>query len=204
MIEKHWQRIFRVVWNVDYPLVFLWSVIRKFSFSMNQQVALVIENIFSFYTILNFLTDPYNRRLIWTIIRQMKQANKCLILTTHFLEEADMLSDRIAIMTHGHLQAQGKPEFLKQKISIYQIEISLPFDSSFFFRLSRLWISFICWYNRSTYSSTNDWFHSWISSTNYSRTSITNSIDIHYQTWRFTTYQWISLCIRRFFTNEWN
>jgi len=92
---------------------------------MNQQVALVIRNIFSFCTISNFLTDPYNRRLIWTIIRQMKQADKCLLLTTHFLEEADMLSDRIAIMTNGHLQAEGKPDFPKQQISINQIQ----FDS---------------------------------------------------------------------------
>ena len=60
--------------------------------------------------------DPYNRRLIWTIIRKMKDAGKCIILTTHFLEEADVLSDRIAIMTSGRLQANGTPEFLKSQI----------------------------------------------------------------------------------------
>ncbi|UJR36715.1 hypothetical protein I4U23_029431 [Adineta vaga] len=57
--------------------------------------------------------DPYNRRLIWTMIRKMKEAGKCIILTTHFLEEADVLSDRIAIMTSGRLQASGTPDFLK-------------------------------------------------------------------------------------------
>ncbi|CAM4944466.1 unnamed protein product [Rotaria socialis] len=60
--------------------------------------------------------DPYNRRLIWTIIRKMKEAGKCIILTTHFLQEADALSDRIAIMSHGCLQANGTPEFLKNRI----------------------------------------------------------------------------------------
>ncbi|CAF0922953.1 unnamed protein product [Adineta ricciae] len=59
--------------------------------------------------------DPYNRRLIWTIIRKMKEAGKCIILTTHFLEEADVLSDRIAIMTSGRLQANGTPDFLKSQ-----------------------------------------------------------------------------------------
>ncbi|CAF3881561.1 unnamed protein product [Rotaria sordida] len=59
--------------------------------------------------------DPYNRRLIWTIIQKMKGAGKCVILTTHFLEEADILSDRIAIMSHGQLQASGTPDFLKKQ-----------------------------------------------------------------------------------------
>ncbi|CAF3610572.1 unnamed protein product [Rotaria sordida] len=59
--------------------------------------------------------DPYNRRLIWTIIQKMKDAGKCVILTTHFLEEADILSDRIAIMSHGQLQASGTPDFLKKQ-----------------------------------------------------------------------------------------
>ncbi len=49
------------------------------------------------------------------MIRKMKEAGKCVILTTHFLEEADILSDRIAIMTNGRLQANGTPNFLKQQ-----------------------------------------------------------------------------------------
>ena len=46
----------------------------------------------------------------------MKDAGKCIILTTHFLEEADVLSDRIAIMSNGRLQASGTPDFLKSQI----------------------------------------------------------------------------------------
>ncbi|CAF5083046.1 unnamed protein product, partial [Rotaria magnacalcarata] len=45
----------------------------------------------------------------------MKDIGKCVILTTHFLEEADILSDRIVIMSHGRLQASGTPDFLKQQ-----------------------------------------------------------------------------------------
>jgi ABC-type multidrug transport system ATPase subunit len=48
----------------------------------------------------------------------MKEAGKCVILTTHFLEEADILSDRIAIMTNGRLQASGTPNFLKQQAGL--------------------------------------------------------------------------------------
>ena len=59
--------------------------------------------------------DPYNRRLIWTIIRKLKGTGKCVLLTTHFLEEADVLSDRMAIMSRGRLQANGTPDFLKQQ-----------------------------------------------------------------------------------------
>ncbi|CAF4304068.1 unnamed protein product [Rotaria sp. Silwood2] len=59
--------------------------------------------------------DPYNRRLIWAIIRKLKLTGKCVLLTTHFLEEADVLSDRIAIMSRGRLQANGTPDFLKQQ-----------------------------------------------------------------------------------------
>ena len=62
-----------------------------------------------------FVQDPYNRRLVWSIIRKMKEIGKCIILTTHFLEEADVLSDRIAVMSKGRLQANGTPDFLKQQ-----------------------------------------------------------------------------------------
>ena len=62
--------------------------------------------------------DPPNRRLIWTLIQKMKEAGKCVILTTHFLEEADILSDRIAIMGDGQLQTYGTPYFLKHHSGI--------------------------------------------------------------------------------------
>lgn len=45
----------------------------------------------------------------------MKERGKCIILTTHFLEEADVLSDRIAVISKGRLQANGTPDFLKQQ-----------------------------------------------------------------------------------------
>jgi ABC-type multidrug transport system ATPase subunit len=55
----------------------------------------------------------------------MKEAGKCIILTTHFLEEADVLSDRIAIMTSGRLQANGTPDFLKSQIGNFTLKTVL-------------------------------------------------------------------------------
>ena len=56
--------------------------------------------------------DPYNRRGLWELIRKFKQG-RSIILTTHFMEEADALSDRIAIMNHGQVRCCGSPLFLK-------------------------------------------------------------------------------------------
>ncbi len=56
--------------------------------------------------------DPFNRRGLWELIRRFKQG-RSIILTTHFMEEADALSDRIAIMNHGQVKCCGSPLFLK-------------------------------------------------------------------------------------------
>jgi len=56
--------------------------------------------------------DPQARHLIWERLRQLRQEGKTLILTTHFMEEAERLCSRIAIMDHGRIIAQGTPRAL--------------------------------------------------------------------------------------------
>ncbi len=56
--------------------------------------------------------DPFNRRGLWELIRKFKKG-RSIVLTTHFMEEADALSDRIAIMNHGQVKCCGTPIFLK-------------------------------------------------------------------------------------------
>ncbi len=56
--------------------------------------------------------DPQARHLIWERLRQLRQEGKTLILTTHFMEEAERLCSRIAIMDHGRIIAQGAPRAL--------------------------------------------------------------------------------------------
>lgn len=59
--------------------------------------------------------DPVSRRMIWDILLAFRSTHT-MILTTHFLDEADLLSDNIAILSKGVLQAQGTPIDLKQKL----------------------------------------------------------------------------------------
>jgi ABC-type multidrug transport system ATPase subunit len=58
--------------------------------------------------------DPYNRMKIWDIILEYRMG-RTILLTTHYLEEADILSDRIAIIHQGKLQCCGSSFFLKNK-----------------------------------------------------------------------------------------
>ena len=51
--------------------------------------------------------DPNARRAIWEVIRGLKAKGKTIILTTHYLEEAEQLADRVAIMNLGHIVAMG-------------------------------------------------------------------------------------------------
>ena len=60
--------------------------------------------------------DPRSRRTMWRIIRDLVAGGVTIFLTTQYLEEADQLADRIAILDHGRLVAEGTPEELKRRI----------------------------------------------------------------------------------------
>jgi ABC-2 type transport system ATP-binding protein len=60
--------------------------------------------------------DPQSRRAIWEYIASLK-GKKTIVLTTHYLEEADALADRIAIIDEGKIIALGTPQELKESIS---------------------------------------------------------------------------------------
>ncbi|MDR0460530.1 MAG: ABC transporter ATP-binding protein [Nitrososphaerota archaeon] len=59
--------------------------------------------------------DPNARRAIWEVIRKLKSKGKTIILTTHYLDEAQQLADRVAIMDHGHIVAIGTTEEIIQQ-----------------------------------------------------------------------------------------
>jgi ABC-2 type transport system ATP-binding protein len=58
--------------------------------------------------------DPQVRREIYDIIEELKREKKTIVLTTHYIEEAERLCDRVAIVDHGKVIAQGTPRELKQ------------------------------------------------------------------------------------------
>ena len=56
--------------------------------------------------------DPQSRRNFWSLIDDIKAEQKTVVLTTHYMEEAQALCDDIAIMDHGHIIARGSPQAL--------------------------------------------------------------------------------------------
>jgi ABC-2 type transport system ATP-binding protein len=54
--------------------------------------------------------DPHARRAIWAVIRELKREGRTVFLTTHYLEEAELLADQVAIIHHGKIIAAGTPQ----------------------------------------------------------------------------------------------
>ncbi|MGW4893641.1 ATP-binding cassette domain-containing protein [Kitasatospora sp. NPDC004240] len=61
--------------------------------------------------------DPASRGQVWAEIRRLRTEGMTVVVTTHYLEEADALCDRVAIVDHGQVVAEGTPETLKREIS---------------------------------------------------------------------------------------
>ena len=59
--------------------------------------------------------DPQARRAVWEVIRKLKGEGRTVLLTTHYLEEAEELADRVAIMHHGKIVAMGTPAEIEEK-----------------------------------------------------------------------------------------
>jgi ABC-2 type transport system ATP-binding protein len=60
--------------------------------------------------------DPQGRLALWDILGELNSDGQTILLTTHYMEEADKLCDRVAIMDHGRILALDTPAALKQSI----------------------------------------------------------------------------------------
>jgi ABC-2 type transport system ATP-binding protein len=69
--------------------------------------------------------DPQSRAHMWDEIRRLRAEGMTVFVTTHYLEEADALCDRIAIMDHGEIVAEGTPAELKREISGEVVSVGL-------------------------------------------------------------------------------
>ena len=61
--------------------------------------------------------DPQSRARMWDEVRHLRDTGTTVFLTTHYLEEADALCDRIAIIDHGRIVAEGTPDELKRQVA---------------------------------------------------------------------------------------
>ena len=68
--------------------------------------------------------DPQARHLIWQRLRELTQQGKTLLLTTHFMDEAERLCHRLAVMDHGRLISEGSPrEMIERNIEPQVVEV---------------------------------------------------------------------------------
>ncbi|MEO7000612.1 MAG: ABC transporter ATP-binding protein [Ktedonobacterales bacterium] len=70
--------------------------------------------------------DPQARRQLWDVALDLKRQGKTILLTTHYMEEAEQICDRVAIVDHGHIIEMGSPAELVQN---HFHEIAISFDA---------------------------------------------------------------------------
>jgi ABC-2 type transport system ATP-binding protein len=69
--------------------------------------------------------DPVSRQRVWEVIRELIGSGVTLLLTTQYLDEADALADRIVVVNHGRVVADGTPRELKQRSGSAHVEVTL-------------------------------------------------------------------------------
>jgi ABC-2 type transport system ATP-binding protein len=74
--------------------------------------------------------DPRSRRTMWDIVRELVADGVTVFLTTQYLEEADQLADRIAVLDHGRLVAEGTPDELKRQVPGSHVRLRFADDAA--------------------------------------------------------------------------
>jgi ABC-2 type transport system ATP-binding protein len=89
---------------------------------LNLIIALIHDPMILFLDEPTVGMDPRVRRKTWEFIGSLKQVNKTIFLTTHYIEEAEALCDRVAIIDYGELLEIGSPKDLMQKYQTNNLE----------------------------------------------------------------------------------
>ena len=89
---------------------------------LNLIIALVHDPEIAFLDEPTVAMDPQSRHAVWDFIRDLKKNGKTVILTTHYMEEAETLCDRVGIIDHGKLIALGSPTALMREYKAKNLE----------------------------------------------------------------------------------
>ena len=66
--------------------------------------------------------DPRSRRDLWDVVTDLKADGRTLILTTHYMEEAEVLCDQLVILSHGQTLRQGTPKALIEDAGVVDLD----------------------------------------------------------------------------------
>jgi len=98
----------------------------KYSGGMKRRINLIIALVhdpeIAFLDEPTVAMDPQNRHAVWDFMKELERKGKTIILTTHYMEEAQELCGRVGIMDHGKLIALGSPEQLMDKFQAKDLE----------------------------------------------------------------------------------
>lgn len=98
----------------------------KYSGGMKRRLSLILALIhnpeIAFLDEPTVAMDPQSRHAVWDFIKELKKEDKTIILTTHYMEEAENLCDRVGIVDHGKLIALGSPKDLISKEKVNNLE----------------------------------------------------------------------------------
>ncbi|MCW4017580.1 MAG: ABC transporter ATP-binding protein [Candidatus Bathyarchaeota archaeon] len=98
----------------------------KYSGGMKRRLSLILALIndpqIAFLDEPTVAMDPQSRHAVWDFLKELKKEQKTLILTTHYMEEAEELCDRVGIIDHGKLIAVGSPKELIAQNGVKNLE----------------------------------------------------------------------------------
>jgi ABC-2 type transport system ATP-binding protein len=98
----------------------------KYSGGMRRRLSLILALIhdpqIAFLDEPTVAMDPQSRHAVWDFIKELRKEDKTIILTTHYMEEAEELCDRVGIIDHGKLIALGSPKDLISKNKVKNLE----------------------------------------------------------------------------------
>ncbi|MFD9623225.1 ATP-binding cassette domain-containing protein [Streptomyces virginiae] len=69
--------------------------------------------------------DPRSRQDLWELVRELRADGTTVLLTTQYLEEADQLADRVAVLADGRIAAEGTPAELKARVAGHRLDLTL-------------------------------------------------------------------------------